>query len=82
MTYVSQYFHRFASQTEADTAGRRVANFLAFSQSKVRVRAGHTEQANQTVTERAPSALPAAWLPWRRPPRTSCPSRTCATPAR
>jgi hypothetical protein len=35
MTYVSQYFHRFASQSESETAGRRVANFVTFSQSKV-----------------------------------------------
>ena len=35
MTYVSQFFHRFASQGEADTAGRRVANFVNFSLSKV-----------------------------------------------
>ena len=41
MTYVSEFFHRFASQGEADTAGRRVGNFVNFSQAKVRTATVH-----------------------------------------
>ena len=44
MTYVSEYFHRFAAQSDQETAGRRVTNFLAFAQQR-------DEMINQYIAE-------------------------------
>lgn len=50
MTYVSEYFHRFAAQSEQETAGRRVTNFLAFSQQRDEMIAQFLAEAQKLST--------------------------------